>query len=30
VRPATAWALGAVLILYWIVRNLPFGSALAP
>ncbi|GAA2101305.1 DUF2752 domain-containing protein [Actinomadura alba] len=30
VRPATAWALGALLIAYWIARNLPVGHALAP
>jgi hypothetical protein len=30
VRPATAWALSALLIAYWIARNLPVGRALAP
>ncbi|MBC6462361.1 DUF2752 domain-containing protein [Actinomadura sp. HBU206391] len=29
-RPAAAWALGVLLIAYWIVRNLPVGHALAP
>ena|SRR6201991_492669 len=28
--PPAAWALAALLIVYWIVRNLPVGHALAP
>ncbi|MEU6983621.1 DUF2752 domain-containing protein [Streptomyces sp. NPDC046324] len=30
VTPAWAWAIGALLALFSLVRNLPFGSALAP
>jgi hypothetical protein len=30
VRPAWAWAAGALLLTFTIVRNLPFGAALAP
>ena len=30
VRPAWGWALGALTALFAVVRNLPFGSALAP
>ncbi|MER5497459.1 DUF2752 domain-containing protein [Streptomyces sp. NPDC002561] len=30
VRPAVWWAIGAVLLVFSVVRNLPFGSALAP
>jgi hypothetical protein len=30
VRPAVAGLLGVLLVVYWIVRNLPFGRALAP
>ncbi|MFI9624231.1 DUF2752 domain-containing protein [Streptomyces sp. NPDC052042] len=29
-RPAVWWGIGAVLIVFSVVRNLPFGSALAP
>uniref|UniRef100_A0AAU2VWX6 DUF2752 domain-containing protein n=1 Tax=Streptomyces sp. NBC_00008 TaxID=2903610 RepID=A0AAU2VWX6_9ACTN len=29
-RPVHWWAIGAVLLIFTIVRNLPFGSALAP
>ncbi|MFE7620643.1 DUF2752 domain-containing protein [Streptomyces sp. NPDC057496] len=29
-RPAVWWAIGAVLLVFSVVRNLPFGSALAP
>jgi len=29
-RPAAWWGIGAVLIVFSVVRNLPFGSALAP
>jgi uncharacterized protein DUF2752 len=29
-RPAAGWMFGGLLIAYWIVRNLPFGHALAP
>lgn len=29
-RPGAVWAFGALLAVYWVVRNLPFGSALAP
>lgn len=29
-RPVHWWALGAVLLIFTVVRNLPFGSALAP
>jgi hypothetical protein len=28
--PRAVWAFGALLIVYWIVRNLPFGQVLAP
>ncbi|MER5308047.1 DUF2752 domain-containing protein [Streptomyces sp. NPDC002773] len=30
IPPASAWGIGAVLALFTLVRNLPFGSALAP
>lgn len=30
VRPAVWWALGAVVIAFTVIRNLPFGTALAP
>ncbi|MEU4272521.1 DUF2752 domain-containing protein [Streptomyces sp. NPDC026092] len=30
ISPARAWGIGAVLALFSVVRNLPFGSALAP
>ncbi|WP_458335180.1 DUF2752 domain-containing protein [Streptomyces sp. 372A] len=29
-RPAHWWAIGAVLLVFTVIRNLPFGSALAP
>jgi hypothetical protein len=29
-RPKAAWAFGALLVVYWVVRNLPVGQALAP
>jgi hypothetical protein len=29
-RPRAVWALGALLAVYWVVRNLPFGHALTP
>ncbi|RCG33039.1 DUF2752 domain-containing protein [Sphaerisporangium album] len=29
-RPAYIWAFLAIVIVYWIVRNLPFGAFLAP
>ncbi|MFE6762670.1 MULTISPECIES: DUF2752 domain-containing protein [unclassified Streptomyces] len=29
-RPVHWWAIGAVLLIFTVVRNLPFGSALAP
>ncbi|HEY5836908.1 DUF2752 domain-containing protein [Streptomyces sp.] len=29
-RPWQAWALGALLVAFTVVRNLPFGAALAP
>ncbi|WP_246178802.1 DUF2752 domain-containing protein [Actinomadura decatromicini] len=29
-RPAVAYAFLGLLIVYWVVRNLPFGQALAP
>ncbi|MFB8210002.1 DUF2752 domain-containing protein [Streptomyces sp. NPDC056010] len=29
-RPVHWWAIGAVLLLFTVIRNLPFGSALAP
>ena len=29
-RPWTAWAFGVLLVVYWVVRNLPFAQALAP
>ncbi|MEV6160511.1 DUF2752 domain-containing protein [Streptomyces sp. NPDC052052] len=30
VKPAVWWGIGAVLLIFSVVRNLPFGSALAP
>ncbi|MFF3603377.1 DUF2752 domain-containing protein [Streptomyces sp. NPDC002463] len=30
ISPRLSWAIGAVLVLFTLVRNLPFGSALAP
>ncbi len=30
VRPAVWWALGTVAVVFTVVRNLPFGAALAP
>lgn len=30
VRPAAWWALGAVVVVFTVIRNLPFGAALAP
>lgn len=29
-KPALLWALTAVVLAFWVVRNLPFGAALAP